>query len=881
MQSVRILLAYTSTTGVSKERVFPRLLNSSQSGMDLGKSSDNAKKNSTPSTVPVAVVGNGHPTPETISPINVGVGAFVDVLVPENIYTCVHLAAVRGHLDILRTLVNEARYTHNLIASDGVSPLVLAAQEGHTDIVNFLLDKEREAVPLRDYDGLDDETQVAQASSIASARTGSLTKHDLLLGRAVGDADWGGEESRVQEGSEQTRHKAAAASDNSSHKKGRPRGPLFDSTDHEVGEQNTYLDVRFLDPRPDPHVDPIFVAIASSELAVAATLLESGLYAPNRDYEKQVGVSSLLLATVYALQLESIHANSTAKNGMPSPSTQIESGAALRLIRLLLLRNAGAAVDEAATRPFSCVVNGAAIEIVPGMSPLRAALQGHAFALLRLLLVHASCAEYAPDTLLLLSLGVQDVSEGANTSSSDVANISNVDRNMLMTRPVSPNSSIACLRMAPSVSATQLLENKNRCSESEIGDADNDEDVVENGGKQQQKTGCRGMASNQGSFGVGTNDLDMQMLGILYSASEARLEEDAYMAALDGVVRELRSSCGAGVGCDWSGASNTSDGSDARHGADESTNDNQVSSEESWAREMEAFWEENFGGEEEGTESGFSLDWLNTALFDADTSATTRIETLLGAVLVLLVLLLSVGTFVVTTAPQQVSGPRGGGVLSAPRTNSNSNGKKKKKAGGSVGEPTDQQMVGVLHQLSAKLKTQYAKAGSAEPSRKVKQALAGTLAEIAATLGSSAPPQLQQLLAEKSRLNGHGGLRPGGSGGKASATEPTAQVGTANVVPAAGRNRVVRQQDVNTLTRQHEQKVAELQAAVAMQQKKNGNLQSLHARSVERHATLERLAEKHAREAAKYQKVASTAEEKQKAAEAAEALAQRNLTKVS
>jgi ankyrin repeat protein len=66
----------------------------------------------------------------------------VDAIVPGNLYSASHLAAFRGHLDILRLLVEEGGCSVNKVAPDGATPLMLAAYAGHGHVVQYLLQQQ-------------------------------------------------------------------------------------------------------------------------------------------------------------------------------------------------------------------------------------------------------------------------------------------------------------------------------------------------------------------------------------------------------------------------------------------------------------------------------------------------------------------------------------------------------------------------------------------------------------------------------------------------------------------------------------------------------------------------------------------------------------------
>ena len=52
-----------------------------------------------------------------------------------------HLAALHGHLDIARYLVEEAGVNPKQRNADGLSPLDLAAYNGHLEVVRYLIEE--------------------------------------------------------------------------------------------------------------------------------------------------------------------------------------------------------------------------------------------------------------------------------------------------------------------------------------------------------------------------------------------------------------------------------------------------------------------------------------------------------------------------------------------------------------------------------------------------------------------------------------------------------------------------------------------------------------------------------------------------------------------
>lgn len=57
-------------------------------------------------------------------------------------YTALHIAACKGHLEIVKMLVERYNCLVDAFARDEVTPLLLAAASGHEDVVEYLLDHE-------------------------------------------------------------------------------------------------------------------------------------------------------------------------------------------------------------------------------------------------------------------------------------------------------------------------------------------------------------------------------------------------------------------------------------------------------------------------------------------------------------------------------------------------------------------------------------------------------------------------------------------------------------------------------------------------------------------------------------------------------------------
>ena len=55
-------------------------------------------------------------------------------------YTALHIAACKGHLQIVEMLVEIYNCRVNGAAQNNITPLLLAAASGHKDVVEYLLD---------------------------------------------------------------------------------------------------------------------------------------------------------------------------------------------------------------------------------------------------------------------------------------------------------------------------------------------------------------------------------------------------------------------------------------------------------------------------------------------------------------------------------------------------------------------------------------------------------------------------------------------------------------------------------------------------------------------------------------------------------------------
>ena len=64
-------------------------------------------------------------------------------------YTALHIAASKGHLEIVKVLVEKYECTVDAAAEGQTTPLLLAAASGHEDIVEYLLDHDADIDSLR------------------------------------------------------------------------------------------------------------------------------------------------------------------------------------------------------------------------------------------------------------------------------------------------------------------------------------------------------------------------------------------------------------------------------------------------------------------------------------------------------------------------------------------------------------------------------------------------------------------------------------------------------------------------------------------------------------------------------------------------------------
>jgi hypothetical protein len=552
----------------------------------------------------------GEPAPR--APLVVRRGRRLDVVVPENLYTAAHLAAFRGHLPILRALVDEAGNSVRRVALDGASPMALAAHAGHMHVVQFLLQQERAWLQQQKQSGANSDVDAA-----AAAERDHDHDHDVLQrfyvhsgADSLGDGSVAAAEAAAAEA-------GAAAAAVPPPPPPPPVLPLSSSL-LELVRRKSNLDPRLQTGQGGVRTCPIFAALAASRLDIAAALLESGLHWPDEAFEDAVGSTSLLLATVYALtpvvQLQaplergtvnsgnnmmmmmmngmnggvvsagavSSAANASAAEAEATRTRRDDTGMLLRVIRLLLLRRAR--VDAAATKALSFVLNGTAVQVEPGMTPLQVAIDAHALDMLRLLLVHDACGAYRPGTFVAADLmgrrnggrvGDSDSSSGGSTTScsdgdgsvaaavvADAAarltaaaavqgakagrdghdghgSVFSRNRHNSTLWQVSSYASLLCEVMQPSAVAQRLLD--------EVGGS-----TVK---KHSPAATPREASSSAATPSSSTWSVPPASLALLQRAAEGQLAEDEHTAALDGVRRSSgRPGGGDGSGSGYDGA---------------------------------------------------------------------------------------------------------------------------------------------------------------------------------------------------------------------------------------------------------------------------------------------------------------------------------------
>ena len=827
-----MLLAYAASSGPPPDRQLPRLLNISSlagitppttDGVDMvlghceGKSLSLADGVNCSHQEAVAQRTKSTLRASQKQLLRVGPSLATDVVTPGNVYPAAHLAAFRGHVSVLKMLVEKANNSANLVALDGTTPLTLAAHAGHLDVVRYLLDGKMLHPPA--------------SESQDSAQ---------WLPRRVNSTNGG---SRV--------------------------APLSES-EQSVVRKKSLLPLQLVDMEHGRIVDPIFAAIASSHLEVAAALLESGLFQPRHEYETQVGTTALAMVIKYAVglrhQLRPLNTDARSSGSAPSlaaPPEEREISLAARVARLLVLR--GAKPDAPSTRRFEHLMNhGISMQIDVGVSPIDVAVAASDIGILQLLIVHGSCTKLPHSTWL--------VPDAKPTS-----------RNEHTTASVSAAVPLTCLEVATEEATSMLVglaKKLHRGSSPEtIGEGKHDRVV-------------------KGIQSASDDDFAADVSAVLHQALQGSLVEDTHVLTLTGTASaSVRGAAVTNGTSSWD-TSGIGKGASTVLGADHVGSDlaNNRLGKEPVAKVVAAALEDlgsvsgtpaRGGSPVVGTAGMGTLQGVNYAdgahrsqhevtpspHFDWTETAPAVISTVTAfasGVFVGIIALyaawvlrpdLLLGAVRTLSAFSPIEREEGKGNKKKHRNSGDAPGNSSSNSNSSTG-CSEGQVLEAARRLSSMVKSRYTRAGADEPSRRASALLENVVRDVAAVLGSGSSDFKHQ----PDSLGGGG----------ASVVEPRASLrfrsesessrGSRGSADGTGQgpprsNRVVRQRDVDALVEAHSKRIAELQAIIVGQKKQAERFQSLHMRAIERNASLEQIAEQRAK---KLEELSGGAEEHEK-----------------